>query len=331
VIRALAAAIVLGAVHLAPPQLGVVAVNELTSKGPRLYVSTDLGAHFDAVGPRLSRNTAIDDAQFLDRDHGWFVGWSVLTVRARLYRTVDGGRSWRSVEVASHGVHGGAIDTIQFLDRRHGWLVAQEPTAPSASLSATSDGGATWRRVSQLPQVAPARFQTRRIAWQAGGYAGSLFRSVDGGRHWRRVPLLPRSETTVYGLPAFFGDTVLAPVTRLDGGRIRLIVYRSDDGGGRWHRAAELRVVGTPPNPQTCPSQAVSVAFAAARTWWAAAPGSVYRTTDAGRTWSRSAGLRRGCAFPAIEAVSADAAWLTSGSRLRATRDGGAHWRDVHP
>jgi photosystem II stability/assembly factor-like uncharacterized protein len=73
-----------------------------------LSSQTDFDAHFRTIGPHVGRDTAVDDVFFLDRLHGWVVVWYVDTVRARLYRTSDGGRTWRSVEVASHGVHAGA-------------------------------------------------------------------------------------------------------------------------------------------------------------------------------------------------------------------------------
>jgi photosystem II stability/assembly factor-like uncharacterized protein len=309
------------AARLESPRLGIVATADLmsTTRPARLFVTRDLGVHFAEIGPPLAGSTAIDDAQFLDRRRGWFVAWSVLTVRSRLYRTDDGGRTWRSAEVASHGAHGGARDTIQFVDARHGWLVVEEPTASFASLYATSDGGAHWRQVTRLPEVAPVRFATRTVAWQGGL---RLHRSSDGGRRWRRVAL-PVSGAASYGTPAFFGRAVLAPVTQ----RARLVVYRSGDGGRTWRAAATL-AVGR--QPARCFPGPLSVSFATPTAWWVAANGAVYRTADAGATWRRSP-IPRGSCLPEVQAADAGAAWVRAGSTLLVTRDAGAHWRAVRP
>jgi photosystem II stability/assembly factor-like uncharacterized protein len=310
------------AVQLESPRLGLVATADLTSttQPAQLFVTSDLGAHFAEIGPHLAGSTAIDDAQFLDRRRGWFVVWSVTTVRSRLYRTEDGGRTWRSTEVASHGAHGGARDLLQFLDARHGWLVALEPTAPGAALYATSDGGTHWRQVAQLPGVAPVRFESRTVAWQGGL---RLHRSTDGGHRWR-VVALPVSGAASYGTPASFGRTVLVAVTE----PARVVVYRSGDGGRTWKTAATLSVGQ---QSSRCMAAPLSVSFASRTAWWAAANGVVYRTTSAGRSWTGSPVPRGGCGHPEVQAVDARTAWVQAGFGLRVTRDGGTHWRAVSP
>jgi photosystem II stability/assembly factor-like uncharacterized protein len=339
-----AVAVIVSAVQLVSTQVAFVGVSNVMARQPaRLLVTTDGGAHFRVIGPRVSRDTVVDDVDFLDPLHGWVVVWNVDTVRARLYRTADGGHTWRSVEVAGHGVHAGASDTIQFLDRLHGWLVVQEPTAPFATLYVTRDGGAHWRTVGGLPEVAPVRFQSTRVAWQAGGYfASALVRTTDGGRHWRRLrlprPASERGARVAYAQPGFVGGAVLAPVTYLRSGRAEVVVFRSADGGASWHAVATLAIRGGG-EPADCLQDAYSVAFATPTTWWlAGAPAhrpTVYRTTDAGRTWRTmplpTTRVRGSCALPEVRAAGARVAWVSLVTTLLATRDGGATWRTVRP
>jgi photosystem II stability/assembly factor-like uncharacterized protein len=115
----LAATVVLSAVQLLSSQTGFVGTGLGSSGQPaKLLATTDFGAHFRTIGPHVGRDTAVDDVFFLDRLHGWVVVWYVDTVRARLYRTSDGGRTWRSVEVGSHGVHAGACKSRGRRSRR---------------------------------------------------------------------------------------------------------------------------------------------------------------------------------------------------------------------
>jgi photosystem II stability/assembly factor-like uncharacterized protein len=325
--------------RLSSTHLGFLAVANLLSSGhpARLLETTDFGAHFVDVGPKVGVDTAVDDVRFIDPQHGWVVVWSVNTVRARLYRTGDGGRTWRSTPVASHGAHAGASDTLQFLDARRGWLVVLEPTAPSASLFATRNGGVSWQPVSSLPKIAPVLFQSARVAWQGGGqWAGPLSRSIDGGRTWRPV-VLPRRHgagAPWFGEPASLGRDVFEPVTYVLHKHASVIVYRSADGGRTWHASRPLAVQGVP--PAMCGPDPLRVSFVSAAVWWVAARGGVYRSLDGGRHWARRAVPRTtGCRSPGIQAVSRDAAWLEistpRGTTLLSTRDGGVDWRVVRP
>jgi len=108
----------------------------------------------------------------------------------------------------------------------------------------------------------------------------------------------------------------------------RLVVYRSDDGGGTWRMAATL---GVGQQPSLCMAAALSVSFATPTAWWAAANGVVYRTTSGGHSWTQSSVPRGGCGHPEVQAVDARTAWIQGDSGLRVTRDGGAHWRAVIP
>ncbi len=262
---------VIGVVRLVSAGFGVVAASPVASPGTisraQLLATTSVGGHFTEIGPRLPPLTVIDDVSFLDRDHGWLVGWNVGTVAVTVYRTSDGGRRWQGKVVTTHTQNAGAVATVQFLSPRQGWLVSQEPTAPAARLYSSSDGGASWRLVNDsLPEIAPVTFASAGDAWQAGGFFSRfLFHSVDGGRTWTRarllVPASERSARAVYGLPVFFGRTILAPVTFLHRRAAHLAVYRSGDLGRSWRLASVLKVTGATAPGGNCAALGVPEPF----------------------------------------------------------------------
>jgi photosystem II stability/assembly factor-like uncharacterized protein len=347
-----------GVVRLVSAEFGVVAVSRVSSPGtiprPRLLATTSVGGHFDAIGPRLPRFTVIDDVSFLDRDHGWLVGWNVANVGVTVYRTRDGGRAWQGRAVTTHTQNAGAVATVQFLGPRRGWLVSQEPTAPRARLYSSSDGGASWRLVDdRLPEVAPVVFADAGDAWQAGGFFSRfLFHSVDGGRSWTRARLpVPADEgaaRALYGLPIFFGRAILAPVTFLHRKAVHVAVYRSVDQGRSWRLAGVLEVSGASASGGSCAVSAfpapLPVSLASARSWWVGVRGAggwlAYRTTNAGRSWTSNlitpAKPPRYCQRSELQAVDSRTAWFafpagTNNRELYATNDAGKHWRRIRP
>jgi photosystem II stability/assembly factor-like uncharacterized protein len=312
----------------------------------RLLVSASFGGRFADISPRLAPATHVDDVQFLDRKHGWVVIYNLDTVGVTVYRTSDGGRTWKSTAAGSHSMAAGSVATVQFLTRRRGWLVEQNPTGPVAYLLASTDGGARWHKIAALPEVAPVEFVSPTEAWQAGGeFSLRLFHSSDGGRRWRRVrvPIPPheRMAHVFYGSLAFFGHEILAPVTFVRGRDAELDVYRSTDDGRSWRRVATLAPTGREPAP--CLPAPLSVAFTTADDWWVAAYPSgrpvAYQTTDAGRRWRTipitAHGAVAACPLPDVQAVSAGSAWVMLRTAhdfaLYATSDAGAHWHPLHP
>jgi photosystem II stability/assembly factor-like uncharacterized protein len=344
VLLAATAAVSVGQVQLLSDHAGFVAVRAPVEA---LLATDSAGRAVRTLGPRLPRATRIDDFTFLDRRHGWVVGWNLNDVGVSVYRTTDGGRHWKSVAVTGHSMAGGSVATIQFLDLKHGWLVNQQPTAPDATLYSTTDGGAHWRRVRRsLGEIAPVLFTSSRRAWQAGGpFARSLYRSTDAGRTWREMRLrLPSNiRRASYDLPVVFGNRVLEAVSVLRRGRVELRIYGSPDSGDTWKLESSLKLPSS--NADFCSLFATrappAVGLATSRVWRAAGyyAGSwhAYSTEDAGRHWhSTVIGRVRApasCAqAPTMQALDSKTAWFRftvgeSDGRLYATKDGGRHWR----
>jgi photosystem II stability/assembly factor-like uncharacterized protein len=198
--------VVTSVVDLVSPRLGLVGLgasaSSTTGGHARLMLTTNFGRTFTSIGPKTAVLTEPDSIFFLDRDHGWFATFSVLTLQEKVYRTSDGGRHWQSFAAPGHNLAGGSADSLQFVNRRDGFLTDVVANAPDESLYRTTDGGATWHLVASLqPErhhgtgVLPELGQTEFAAGGKVGYLGggmfshALYRTSDGGdtRH-RHIP-----------------------------------------------------------------------------------------------------------------------------------------------
>jgi AraC-like DNA-binding protein/photosystem II stability/assembly factor-like uncharacterized protein len=108
-----------------------------------------------------------------------------------LYRTSDGGRTWRDVTLPGNGV---AISDVSVHPRQRDVLLAAV-SMPDAAVYESRDGGAKWTKLS-VPftagdggAVAIGRCRNKPEAVYACARKGDggILRSNDGGRTWRRL------------------------------------------------------------------------------------------------------------------------------------------------
>jgi photosystem II stability/assembly factor-like uncharacterized protein len=236
-----------------------------------------------------------------------YAGASGNGPEAGLYRSNDGGAHWEFVALQGHAVSSIVIDP-------HNPDVVMAAAGDSGVMR-SSDGGKTWKSVLPDAEVGGVWLVfdpdnpnnvyagTRKI--EAGGRGGGgggrgaapvltpatdsqIYRSSDEGLTWKK--------TSPSGLPGGnFGTIALAVAPGTQGQRVYDYVaqgiFRSDDAGEHWTRATDdPRMIGGGQFHDIIVDPRNANILFATQT-------SLYRSTDAGKTWESYTGAPSGADF----------------------------------
>jgi len=315
---------------------------DCTSYKPHIFVTND-GRSWREVTPRHVLSE-LEDVVFSTRLVGWVAANDCAAGRAFVYRTTNGGRTWRSTAVPATNCSAGSRLDLSFSDDRHGWIINVFENGNRAPLERTRDGGKTWNEVSaSAPLKGTIAFATPRDGWLAGSdfaLPQQLYATRDGGRSWRRrliaVPRGWRGAQLFPDAPTFFGKRGVLPVSLVRGKRTAVAFYVTGNGGRTWQpraiRPVEFSILASH-NPFV---RYVPTTIASPSVWWVAAGEKhsvIAVTTDAGDSWHVSTpSSLPPVACSEISASDARRAWLTTSQRksaLYSTSDGGRTWRHL--
>ena len=281
-----------------------------------VYRTADGGQHWTAMNPFPD----VQEAFFLDPDHGWLQAGSELPNPSGShggYRTLDGGRTWSpagAIDIQSTpaiaGGWGGTSESFAFDDPDTGWFTTSgsSATAAHAGVFATHDGGLSWSELVLPP-----------------------------------LPGLDAANRLMVDRPVTFADGtgVLLVTDRATG---QPFVYTTSDRGVHWVSPRPLFPPGSAQAGERIRGETVIAQFLPGGVWFvmnqtqqgAGAPGSpparLFTTADGGLHWTTRA--------PApvifhLDMVTARDGWAEAAEGPRNTNvilrttDGGAHWTQV--
>ena len=230
-----------------------------------VWKTTNAGSHWKNISDGYFTTASVGAIAVSDSDPNvLYVGTGETSIRSDVshgdgvYRSTDGGRSWRNMGLrdARHigriRIHPENPDLVYVAALGHAFGSNEE-----RGVYRSQDGGEHWERVLYKSDRAGAQeiafdggnprilyasiHQTRRTPWiiDSGGEDCGLWRSTDGGDTWRDISHYP-------GLPEGMLGKIGIATTPAKPGRVYALVeaedgalFRSDDHGESWQRLSE--------------------------------------------------------------------------------------------
>ena len=281
-----------------------------------IFRTVDGGRHWQRQfrGQSQTAWMTLNTLHFVDLRTGFFLAGDPMS----LYRTRDGGDHWTSLALPPNA------EMAQFADPGRGWA------ATGSDLYSTSDGGGTWSAPKKLPTDTMGSMPTFRDGsegWVGGGGTDvqpHVYATRNDGVSWRRLDL-PRSTDASPDEPAgtfvqlLPGHGVMVYVFQQGPGTA--YTYTTFDGGKSW------TVLAVPPTPG---GNLGPLAFEDATHWWMVFALELFKTADAGQTWTQVDAYVPG-EVRQLQILDARHAWGLTGDGLAFTSDGGTSWTRVKP
>jgi photosystem II stability/assembly factor-like uncharacterized protein len=266
--------------------------------GDGVYKSVDGGHHWQNLGLKSSQHLAriVIDPRSSDTVYVASQGplWSSGGDRG-LYKTTDGGRSWKRVLFVSDDT--GVTDLVMdprnpevlyaaaYQRRRHVWTLIDG--GPESAIYKSRDAGATWQKLTNgLPKedkgriglaVSPADPDVVYAIVEAARGSGGLYRSRDAGANWEK-----RSATQATS-PQYYQHLIPDPKVVDRVYSMDTLMKVTDDGGKTFHNVGELS--------KHVDNHALWIDPADTDHLRAVCDGGLYESWDRGATWQWRANL----------------------------------------
>ncbi len=230
------------------------------------------------------RNIALSD-QF-DQD-----GTAFVSGFGGLFKTTDGGQSWRELETLSNGIVIGLDVSPNYANDQTLAIVNYVGEAYRST-----DGGQTWQALSQgleIPRfnrsLEPVNLdqEPRRFYHMAFSPDYAKEQTIFASMLWQHLPRYVGQRWQVITSPTMVRSPALAPSPNIaNDGTVFAVtqrgpVLRSRNRGRSYETISDI---GAQPGNES-PSVAISPAFAQDQTLFATGTGGVYKSTDGGQTW----------------------------------------------
>lgn len=262
-----------------------------------LYATTDGGASWQLVQKR--EGTFIRALAFLDERTG-FIGnigteyYPGVTDTTPLYRTDDGGVTWKAVPVEGDPIAGVcAIDVLEVarvfqgkLEERTVIHAAGRVGGPTGILRSV-DGGKTFRAIDMTRQagmILDVRFFSEfeglvfaSTSRDPSSAEGLILRTTDGGETWDEVYRSGRPGELIWKASFPNARTGYATVMSYDPNNEQQLVLKTEDSGETW---TELTLV------EDAGARQFGIGFVDENIGFVGTLAGGFATTDGGATWS---------------------------------------------
>lgn len=245
-----------------------------------LYRSANRGVSWSLIDD-LSEAAGISGIVFDPRTLGTVYA---AAFRLGVLKSVDHGMTWRPSSAGLPGLSGGDV-------RVH--ALAIDPGRPSTlylalsqgpGLFKSADGGASWAPIGGGIQAVEAIAVDPAGAVYAGTRSSGLFKSLDGGATWRRSGLARFAPVTAIAIAPSSPSTLYA-------GTEREGLFRSANGGATWRRIGralpDSSIAALAVHPDDPDTLYAGLPDLEGRP---GAAGGLFKSVDAGRTWSPADG-----------------------------------------
>ena len=228
--------------------MGEACVRGNATHGDGVYKSVDAGRTWRNVGLEDSYHIGAVRVHPKNPDIVYVAAlghlWGPNEMRG-VYRTTDGGATWKQVLKRSNTV--GAVDIAMDPGNPRVlyasmWEISRKPWrmdsgGPGSGLFKSTDGGDTWTEISHAPGlprgvqgrigVTVSPVNTERVWALVEATDGGLFRSDNGGRTWTKVNDSNDLKQRAWYYAHIFADTKNADMVYA----LNVGIYRSIDGG----------------------------------------------------------------------------------------------------